>query len=197
MKTLLLHVPKFNNVYPPIGDFIWLNYMPMGLLAIADRIHRIGMDIEVVHLGVEWIEDPQFKVADLLGEHAEIRAVGLTLHWHHQAYDVMEVARCLKQRQSDLFVFLGGDTASFFHREILSEFPMVDAVVRGHAEEPVLSLLNALKNDRSLTSVPNLTWRDGDRIRTNPLDFQAISRGGRQGVWTGCGRGRQGGRVTR
>ena len=49
MKTLLLHVPKFNNFYKPIGDFIWLNYMPMGLLAIADHAVQNGMDVEVVH----------------------------------------------------------------------------------------------------------------------------------------------------
>jgi len=57
MKTLLLHVPKFNNFYRPVGDFMWLNYMPMGLLAIADFLDRHGFEVEVVHLGVEWVEN--------------------------------------------------------------------------------------------------------------------------------------------
>jgi len=52
MRTLLLHVPKFNNFYKPIGDFVWLTYMPVGLLAIADYASKNNADVEVVHVGV-------------------------------------------------------------------------------------------------------------------------------------------------
>ncbi len=61
MKTLFLHVPKFNNSYKPIGDFIWINYMPQGLFAIADYVQQHGFATEIVHVGVEWVENPLFK----------------------------------------------------------------------------------------------------------------------------------------
>jgi len=115
MKTILLHVPKFNNFYKPIGDFIWLNYMPMGLLALADNLNQNGFETEVVHLGVEWILNRNFHTVELLQNRPEIKAIGLSLHWHHQAFDVIEVARTIKSIRKDIFVFLGGDTASFFH----------------------------------------------------------------------------------
>lgn len=173
MKTLLIHTPKFNNFYKPIGDFIWLNYMPMGLLAVADHLAVNGMETQVVHLGVEWIENRDFKATDLLRAGDGIGAVGFSLHWHHQAFDVIEVARSLKSKRPDLFVFLGGDTASYFHEEIIRDFPMVDAVIRGHGETPALTLVKALAADYDLSRVPNLTWRDGSRIRKNEWSYVA------------------------
>jgi len=172
MKTLLLHVPKFNNFYKPIGDFIWLTYMPMGLLAVADyTAAESGTPVEVVHLGVEWALNRKFDVRELVRDRPEIRAIGLSLHWHHQSYDVMEVARRIKEIRNDIFIFLGGDTASFFHEEIISDFPMIDGVLSGHGEKPFLHLVNALKNDKGLSRVPNLTWRDNGVVRKNPFDY--------------------------
>ena len=160
MKTLLLHVPKFNNFYKPIGDFIWLNYMPMGLLAIGDFLDKNSLSVEIVHLGVEWVENRDFQVAELVLNKPDIKAVGISIHWHHQAYDAIEVARRIKEVRGDIFIFVGGDTASFFHEEIINDFKMIDAVIRGHGEKPALDLLQALKNKRRLDKVPNLTWRD-------------------------------------
>jgi radical SAM superfamily enzyme YgiQ (UPF0313 family) len=171
MKTLLLHIPKFNNYYKPIGDFIWLNYMPMGLLAIADLVHRNGHEVEVVHLGVEWVRNRGFQVDDLMRGKPDIKAVGMALHWHYQAFDVMEAARRIRKIRKDIFIFLGGDTASFFHDEILRDYPMIDAVIRGHGEKPLLGLLEALRDNRGLGKVPNISWRDGDRIRKNRMEY--------------------------
>ncbi len=173
MKALLLHVPKFNTRYRPIGDLIWLNYMAMGLPAIAEYVKRQGIDVEVVHLGVEWVLNHSFQVDELVEGKPDVHAVGLSLHWHHQAYDVIETCRRLKTVRPDLFIFLGGDTASFFAEEIVRDFPVVDSVVRGHGELPALRLLEALRDGGSLFDVPNLTWRDGNRIQENPLSYVA------------------------
>ena len=97
MKTLLLHVPKFNNFYKPIGDFIWLNYMPMGFLAIGDYLDRNSLPVEIVHLGVEWVENRNFDVSELISNQSEIKAIGIPIHWHHQAYDAIEVANASKR----------------------------------------------------------------------------------------------------
>ena len=171
MKTLLVHTPKFNSFYKPIGDFIWLNYMPMGLLAIADAAQRSGHNVEVVHLGVEWVENRSFKVDGLVEGRPDIGAVGLSIHWHHQAYDAIEVARRIKALRPDIFIFAGGDTASFYHEEITRDFPMIDAVVRGYGEKPVPALLEALRAGGSLDHVPNLTWRDGPLVKQNPVSY--------------------------
>lgn len=170
MKALFLHVPKFNNFYKPIGEFIWINYMPMGFLAIADHLCRHGHEVTVSHLGVEWVVRKDFKLDELLVD-PKIRAVGMSLHWHYQAFDVIEAARRIKELRPDVFIFLGGFTASFFHEEIVRDYPMIDAVVRGDGEGPALALLDALDCGGALDGVPNLTWRDALEVRCNDLRY--------------------------
>ncbi len=159
MKTLFLHVPKFNNSYKPIGDFIWINYMPQGLFAIADYVKQHGFDNEIIHVGVEWVENPLFLIDEVVKD-SEIKAIGMPMHWHYQSYDVIECARKIKELRPDIFIFLGGFTASYFHDQILADYPMIDAVIRGDGEIPTLELLTALKNKAPLDTVQNLTYRD-------------------------------------
>jgi radical SAM superfamily enzyme YgiQ (UPF0313 family) len=64
---------------------------------------------------------------------------------------------------------LGGLTSTCFHEEIVSNYPFIDGVIRGEAEEPLLRLLGALEGQRPLSEVPNLTYRDGSRTVVNAL----------------------------
>ena len=173
VDVLFLHVPKLNNYYRPIDQFIWINFLPMGLLALADSLHREGISTEVVHLGVEWIEDPHFSILDYI-QQKDPRIVAIDLHWHHQSFDAMEVAKKIKSTFPHIFVLLGGFTASFFHEEIMKNFDAVDGIIRGEAEVPLLELTRALlQKEEDLFSVPNLTWRRKGRILINPLSYVA------------------------
>ena len=144
LDCLFLHVPKLKNYYRPIDQFIWINFLPMGLLGLADLLSRHQISTEVVHLGVEWIEDHHFSILDYLKE-KNPKIVALDLHWHHQSYDVLEVARKVKEAFPSLYLLLGGFTASFFHEEILRNFDVVDGVIRGEAETPILELAQLVK----------------------------------------------------
>jgi len=145
----------------------------MGLLGLADLLSRHQISTEVVHLGVEWIEDHHFSILDYLKE-KNPKIVALDLHWHHQSYDVLEVARKVKEAFPSLYLLLGGFTASFFHEEILRNFDVVDGVIRGEAETPILELVRALIEGRGdLFSIPNLTWRRKGRVLVNPLSYVA------------------------
>jgi len=173
LDCLFLHVPKLKNYYRPIDQFIWINFLPMGLLGLADLLSRHQISTEVVHLGVEWIEDHHFSILDYLKE-KNPKIVALDLHWHHQSYDVLEVARKVKEAFPSLYLLLGGFTASFFHEEILRNFDVVDGVIRGEAETPILELVRALIEGRGdLFSIPNLTWRRKGRVLVNPLSYVA------------------------
>lgn len=172
VDCLFLHVPKWANYYRPIGQFLWINFLPMGLLALADLLHRHGFSTEVLHLGVEWIEDRNFSILDYLQEKSP-RIVAFDLHWHHQSFDVMEMAKKVKASSPSTFIVLGGYTASFFHEEILQNFDAVDGIIRGEAEIPMLELARALLRGGDLFSISNLTWRRKGRILMNPLSFVA------------------------
>jgi radical SAM superfamily enzyme YgiQ (UPF0313 family) len=173
LDCLLVHAPKFDNWYKPLGDFIWINYLPMGILALADNLERRGYAAQIVHLGIEWIEDHKFDIVDYVGK-TRPAVVALSLHWHYQAYDVIKVTEAIKAAYPDIFVCTGGFTASYYHREIIEDFPCLDAVIQGDAEEPLLRLVEQVtRNKRDLHRVPNLTWRSNGKIIENDAFYCA------------------------
>ena len=170
---LFIHVPKLHNYYRPIGQFILINFLPMGLLGLADLLHRNHVSTEVVHLGVEFIEDPSFSILDYIKK-KNPKIVAFDLHWHHQSYDILELARKVKETFPSVYLLLGGFTASFFHEEIMMNFDVIDGVIRGEAEGPIVELAHAvLRGEKDLFSIPNLTWRRNGRILINPLSYVA------------------------
>ncbi len=176
VDCLFLHVPKLRNYYRPIDQFIWINFLPVGLLGLADLLHCQGISTQIVHMGVEWIENRDFSILSYVREKAP-RMVAIDLHWHHQSFDVMEVAKKIKETFPQIYIFLGGVTASFFHEEIMRNFDAVDGIIRGEAEAPILELANAiLQGQEDLFSIPNLTWRRKGRVLINPLSYVASER---------------------
>src|SRR5436309_7573459 len=57
----------------------------------------------------------------------------------------LESVRRIKARRSDVFLALKGSHATYFHKELLSEHPDVDAIIRGEFEITVRELGLALK----------------------------------------------------
>lgn len=173
VDCLFLHVPKLKNYYRPIGQFIWINFLPMGLLGLADLLQRHHISTQIVHMGVEWIENHNFSILDDIREKTP-RIVAIDLHWHHQSFDVVEIAKKVKAAFPNVYVLLGGFTASFFHEEIMRNFDAIDGIIRGEGETPLLELTQALlQGEEDLFSVPNLTWRRKGRVLVNPLSYVA------------------------
>lgn len=172
LNCLFVHSPKMNNYYKPLGDFIWINFMPMGVLAMADWLDRHGHPSRIVHCGIEWIEDHNFLIADYVAARKPL-VVALTLHWHQQCYDAIENARQIKAAVPDCFLVFGGFTASYFHEDILKDYDFVDGVVRGDGEIPMLELVKCVAaGDREgLRDVPNLAWRGNGEVVVNPISY--------------------------
>ncbi len=159
LDCLFVHVPKADNHYLPIGDFFNITYMPMGVPAMAELLHREGRRVEICHLGVEWLVDRDESV-ERIYEGRRIRAIGFPLYWHYQAYDTIQVAAAMAKAHPEAFIFLGGITAGYFADEIIDRYRFIDAVVRGHGESVVADVVAALCDGASPESVPNLTLRD-------------------------------------
>ena len=159
LDCLILHTPKFNNYYKPVGQFMWVNYMPLGLLGIADFLNRNGMTCRVVHQGVEKMERKSWQLEDSLRS-MSAPVIALSLHWHYQAHDVVESCKKIREINPDSYIVIGGATASFFHDEIVRDFNCVDGVIRGDGEVPLFDLAKKVKaSEKDLSGVPNLTWR--------------------------------------
>jgi radical SAM superfamily enzyme YgiQ (UPF0313 family) len=172
-KCILVHPPKMNNWYKPFGDTMYVKYMPLGLLAMADRLDRSGVPTQVIHLGVEYIQDPHADVIEYIRQ-AQPLVVGVSLHWHPQSYDAIEFARALKSALPGVYVVLGGLTASYYADEIMRSFQFIDGVIRGDGDTPIVSLVQQLQGSApQLSAVSNLVWRDNGAIVTNELSYVA------------------------
>jgi len=174
LDCLIIHTPKFNNYYKPVGQFMWVNYMPLGLLGIADYLNRNSIKCRVLHQGVERMNDKSWQIENHL-ESVDSSVFALSLHWHYQAYDVIESCWKIRKIRPNTPIVLGGSTASYFHDEIVGNYDCVDAVIRGDGEIPLLELVRKIKEgERNLSSIPNLTWRNSDgRVVCNGVRYCA------------------------
>lgn len=136
--------------------------LPMGTIAIADYIERNGFATEIVHNGLEELLNPSFTMEALFKEYNPT-VVGIDLHWYPHSYDALKIAEMAKNVYENVFIVLGGFTASCFAEEILQNFAYVDAIVKGDAEIPMLDLLNALPS-KTLSNIPNLFYRENDSV---------------------------------
>lgn len=170
---LFVHVPKFRNYYKPLNSYVYVKYIPAGIIGIADLLAKNNFNIEIVHIGVEVIKDKRWDLARYVQEN-KIKVVAFSLYWHYQSYDTIEAARMVKAVCPDVLIVLGGFTGSFFSREILKVYSFIDAVIEGDGEFPMLSLLKEIKTGKPcFKRVPNLVWRDGQEIVRNDISYIA------------------------
>lgn len=158
----------------PISDVIpsspIFEMYPVGLTSIADHLETHGFDVRIVNLAHQMLDDPGYD-AEMEVRRCPAEVVGIDLHWLPHAHGAIEVARLVKKYHPDVPVVLGGLSATYFHDELVT-YPSVDYVVRGDAtREPMLQLVETLTGDGDLSTVPNLTYHDGDEPVVNPLSY--------------------------
>ncbi|MBN2355040.1 cobalamin-dependent protein [candidate division KSB1 bacterium] len=173
LDCLLVHVPKKHNFYPPLNHYSSINWMAHGILALADALTKGGFKTRVLHVGIERVLEPSFRLS---GHPAiqDVKAVGFSMQFHQQLVDTLAEAAELKKQRPDCFIFLGGMTASFFARELLTEYPFIDAIITGEGEFPSVKLLQLLKSGQSdYAAIPNLVWRKNGGLVVNQSLYRA------------------------
>jgi radical SAM superfamily enzyme YgiQ (UPF0313 family) len=145
-----------------------LFFMPMGFIALADVLRKKDFNVEVLHFD---IESNNFFINFL--SNGNVDCVGLCLHWFNQIYGVVEIARLIKKLDKNIFVFIGGYTASYFKTEIIDSINDIDAVISGDGEIPIIKLCMKLNKgiNLDLSNIPNLTWRNESKTITNELIY--------------------------
>jgi hopanoid C-3 methylase HpnR len=150
MRVLLVH-PS-----PLLYSELYLRLEPLGLERVAGAVEAAGHDVRLLDLQV-------FDHADYHRELAEFRprAVGFSLNYLANVPEVIDLAKATKARWPDVFVFVGGHSASFIAPELLEHAAgAIDAVVRGEGEVIAPRLLAAI-GDRGLAQLPGVVTLDG------------------------------------
>ena len=180
LDLLLLHSPtlydfrKRIGIHGPISDVVpstpVFEMYPIGFASLSEYLERHGLRVRIVNIALKMLKDEKFDVEKFIRRQNPV-AFGLDLHWMAHVQGTLAIAEIIKRLHPKTPVLLGGLSATYYHEEILREYPFIDFVVRGDStEKPVLQLLQTLKGDRHFKAIPNLTWRDEkNEIRVNPL----------------------------
>jgi anaerobic magnesium-protoporphyrin IX monomethyl ester cyclase len=160
MRVALVNAPLKSAVC----DFGVGHQMPLGLLmvggALRDRCTVMLIDAARDHLSVEEVAR---RVADWGADVAMVAHVGST-----QAHPCcLRTIAALKARLPSLVTVYGGVYPTYHAREILTEEPDVNVVVRGEGEATVRELIDALA-DGDLSGVAGIAWRRSGEVVVNP-----------------------------
>lgn len=141
-------------------------FLPVGIVGLVNMLRGQGWNVQGINLPVELVLRPTFDIKAWIASRPRAKLVMVDCHWYEHCFGAMEVARACKEIWSDTPVVIGGLTASNFAEEILTDFPYVDYVVRGDAEEPLSGLAAYCCGEQSadLSQVPNLVYRKNGKI---------------------------------
>ncbi len=177
---ILLHPPSYYDfrkrpgLYGPISDVVpstpIFEMYPIGFASLSEYLERRGLKVRIVNLAMKMLRSDRFDVEKFIRKNRPL-AYGIDLHWMAHVHGALAIAEIIKKFHPETPVILGGLSATYYHEEILRQYPFVDFVMRGDStEKPLAQLLRALKEKRGLKEVPNLTYRDGKNgIQANPI----------------------------
>jgi B12-binding domain/radical SAM domain protein len=179
---ILLHPPslydfrKRPGIHGPISDVVpstpIFEMYPIGFASLSEYLERHGLGVRIVNIALKMFKDEGFDVERFIRKQKPI-AFGIDLHWMAHVQGALALAEIVKSYHPETPVILGGLSATYYHEEILRQYPFVDFVVRGDStEKPLLQLLQAIKEKGNPENIPNLTWREGSgKIQVNPLAY--------------------------
>jgi anaerobic magnesium-protoporphyrin IX monomethyl ester cyclase len=136
-------------------------------LTIESILEASGHDHQLVNL-----EDVWSGTASLPGGHFDVALLSTTYIWSESM--LARAIGWVQQHAPGIRLILGGQYTNLTYLRALANHRCVLGVIRGDSEESLPAALDALDAGRSLDRVPNLVWRDGDRIRVNPYRYVDI-----------------------
>jgi len=180
---ILLHAPsvfRFRELplfFGPVSDVVpsssIFEIYPIGFLTISDYLNRHGLSVRIINLALRMLRSPSFD-PDAYVRRLNAAAFGIDLHWLPHVDGSLSLAELVKKHHPDKPVILGGLTATYYHEEIMREYPFVDFILCGEStEEPLRLLLEAIRTGSGYASVPNLVCRDLlDKTNVNERSFK-------------------------
>ena len=180
IDLILLHPPtlydfrKRPGIHGPISDVVpstpIFEMYPIGFASLSEYLERHGLKVRIINVAMKMLKDEKFDVERLIQKNKPV-AFGIDLHWMAHVQGTLALAEIIKRFHPSIPVILGGLSATYYHEEILRQYPSIDFVMRGDStEKPLVQLLQTIKEGGELKNIPNLTYRDEKkRIQINPL----------------------------
>jgi len=188
IDCLIIHTPNLlgnsikNNIISKIVNFskntlstnkrdfgTAISLLPMGTFAIADLLTKKGYKTKIINLALESND----KYLNIILKN-QPKVIAFTLHWSLSTKSVINLIKKIKKQTPNSYIVLGGYTASYFHKQILSKVKEIDSIIRGDSEEPIVKLVDSiLKNNFNLSKINNLSWKNNNFIKINKQGYVA------------------------
>ena len=174
MRILFVH-PNYRSGGAEIAG----TWPPAWVAYLSGHLRTAGFDdIEFIDAMTDDVSDEELgrRIADLKPDVVGVTAITPSI------YRAEEVLRLAQQHAPDAVRVLGGVHATFMYKQVLSEAPWVDVIVRGEGEEICTGLMEAIRDDRwpaERHMIKGLAFREGDEIVATPAastvkDLEAI-----------------------
>ena len=182
MKTdlILIHAPSVYDfreksiMFGPMSDLVpstpIFEMYPIGFLTMANYLVRRGLRVRIVNLAYRMLDDKNFDVERFIKK-LRPRAFGIDLHWLPHCQGSTEIAKIIKKYHHGTPIIFGGFSSSYFYKELI-DFDQVDYILRGDStEKPLYQLMEIIRSGElsELGDVPNLVWKDNEKVIANPL----------------------------
>jgi radical SAM superfamily enzyme YgiQ (UPF0313 family) len=191
MKVCLISAPTANQLHNAVGEMEAARMMgelaPVGILSLAAVLGTRGLQPEVVDLNriyYHWLREPDQDKTDFCsfaGNYFATRNFDLFgFSTVCSSYPLtLRIAEAVKQVHPESAIVLGGPQASVVDMATMRAFPAIDLILRGEAEQTLPELVDALAQQRPLTAIPGLTFRQDQEIVRNPdaplvMDLDAL-----------------------
>lgn len=137
----------------------------MGAFSICSELLKYNISSEILHLGVELEINKNFSISTYI-THNDYKVILFPLHWYHQLYDTIEIARKIKNETPNVKIILGGYTASSFAKELMERFEFIDYIIKGEGEKPIIELVKYTlnENNKQIYKIPNIVYRKNNEI---------------------------------
>lgn len=139
--------------------------VPIGLITLAAYLLASGQEIQIIDACAEGtsLEDlaPQIKAA-------RPQIVGIDCKWTNDYLRAAEIAQLTRKAAPRAITVFGGHHATYTHQQILRKHNTVDIIVRHEGENTFAELVQAIRQQASLETIPGLTYRQNGRIHVTP-----------------------------
>ncbi|WP_227269449.1 magnesium-protoporphyrin IX monomethyl ester anaerobic oxidative cyclase [Roseobacter weihaiensis] len=159
MRIVFIH-PNYHSGGAEIAG----NWPPAWVAYLAGALKRAGFDdVHFIDAMTNDLADDTLarKLRDLRPDVVGCTAITPSIY---VAERVMEIAQ---EVAPNALRVLGGIHATFMYKQVLSEAPWIDVIVRGEGEEIIVDLMRALEDGRwpsARKTIKGLAFRDGETI---------------------------------
>lgn len=182
IDLVLLHPPAIYDfreepiLHGPVSDLIpstpIFEFYPIGFVSLSEYLERHNCKVRIINIALKMLKSSKFDVEKAIKSLQPV-AFGIDLHWMPHVQGSLAIAEIIKKYHPDIPVIFGGLSSTYFHKDLIDNYPAIDFVVRGDStENPMLRLIEAIKNKKQPENIPNVTWRNKQgKTIINPLDY--------------------------